>query len=193
MTDIANFNFLVDNRTLVDISVCMPFGNGDILSRIGINAVAGINNLTAVINELNQFDVNMYREQIEGNFTTGLSYIREFASSRIIDVTDASSLAILSKIAEPSIVGYQGCNSNLDSDSWVPSDYPNREYPSIICTSRGGEVGNETTCPKGISEVGKCGGCMDSAQLLNYYQRNITSDLNSDLAIRYGSDCTFNQ
>lgn len=171
----------------------MPFGNGDILSKIGISAVAGINNLTAVIDELNQFDVNMYRKQIEGNFTIGLSYIREFTSSRIIDVTDSSSLSILSKISKPSLAGYQGCNANLDSDSWVPSDYPNSQYPVIICTSRSGGVGNETTCPNGIAEVGQCGGCMDSAQILNYYQRNPTSDLNADLASRYGGGCTLNQ
>lgn len=53
-----NFSFLVDKDTLNDISVCMPYGNGDILSRIGINAMAGINNLTEVIKQLNTFNIS---------------------------------------------------------------------------------------------------------------------------------------
>jgi hypothetical protein len=47
----------------------MPFGNGDILARIGVNAQDGINNLTAVIEELNSFDISQYSRYMRGNMS----------------------------------------------------------------------------------------------------------------------------
>ena len=73
--DIENFNFIVDSETLYDVSVCMPYGNGDILSRIGIDAMAGINNLTSVIDKLNKFNISQYRNDIVNNISTGFEYI----------------------------------------------------------------------------------------------------------------------
>lgn len=43
---IENFNFLIDRPTLNKISICMPFGNGDILLKIGGMATDGLSNLT---------------------------------------------------------------------------------------------------------------------------------------------------
>lgn len=34
---------------------------------------------------------------------------------------------------------------------------------------------------------------MDTAQILNYYQKNTDKDLLNDLGVRYGQQCTFNQ
>jgi hypothetical protein len=45
----------------------MPFGNGDILSRIGFDAVAGLNNLTAVITTLSSFQLEQYKGPILSN------------------------------------------------------------------------------------------------------------------------------
>jgi len=53
----------------------MPYGNGDILSRIGIDAMAGINNLTSVIDKLNKFNISQYRNDIVNNISTGFEYI----------------------------------------------------------------------------------------------------------------------
>lgn len=171
----------------------MPFGDGNILSKIGVDSVAGINNLTAVLEQLNSFNISAYRQSIEGNMSIGLSSVRDFASARILDLSDTNSLSVLGKIAQPSQAGYQNCNGNLQGDSWVPSDYPNPQYPSISCTSKGGGIGNETTCPNGVASLGLCQGCMDSSQILNFYQRSPSSDLNADLGVRYGSACSFNQ
>lgn len=116
---------MIDQQTISYIGVCLPNETGDILSRIGIDAVAGISNLTSVINELSTFNVSAYKAQIYGNFSVGLSLVQDFAESRILDITDSSSLAILQKMADTSTASYQRCDFALFQDSWVPSDYPN--------------------------------------------------------------------
>ena len=70
---------MVDSQTLKDISVCMPFGNGDIVSKIGIDAAAGLNNLTEVIKTLNSFQIEQYKQPIQSNLQNCLSVIAEFA------------------------------------------------------------------------------------------------------------------
>ena len=57
----------------------MPFGNGDIVSKIGIDAAAGLNNLTEVIKTLNSFQIEQYKQPIQSNLQNCLSVIAEFA------------------------------------------------------------------------------------------------------------------
>lgn len=120
----------------------MPYGNGDILSKIGIDAVAGINNLTSVIADLNSFNISMYKSQIIGNFTYGLNVIDDFSESRILDIQDIPSAMVLFNLSISSSADYQACSSTLDEDSWIPSATPNTLYPYIGCQSGSGKVGN---------------------------------------------------
>jgi len=53
LQDSASFNTnmgsFLDASTLAKIQVCMPFGDGDLVSQVGSGAVNGIKNLTSVL------------------------------------------------------------------------------------------------------------------------------------------------
>ncbi len=123
---------------------------------------------------------------------SSINVLKDFAESHQIDINDTSALYILNKISNPSANGYLNCNSLLNDDSWIPSNYPNRSYFSIPCTSTIGKYGNEFTCPDGISYGDPCTGCMDTASISNYYYSNKSSVILDDLNFRYSPTCTFN-
>jgi hypothetical protein len=170
----------------------MPFGNGDLLSTIGGTTISGINNLTSALSTLNHFNQTPYITQMNNSLVAAINIVSSFALSQIPDVTDSSTLNIISGLSSPSSGSLSGCNLALNFDSWIPSVNQNSSYSTINCTASNGNSGTSSTCSSGVSSTsGGCNGCMDSGQVLNYYQ-TAGHILLTDLTSRYGVACTFN-
>lgn len=61
----------LDTSTVNQISVCMPYGNGDLVSEVaGANAANGINNLTSLISNMNDFNNDTTNSWINGNLSS---------------------------------------------------------------------------------------------------------------------------
>jgi hypothetical protein len=55
-TNLANFGTFLSDTTLNQITVCMPYGDGNIVNTVAGSAANGLNNLTSVINSLKTFN-----------------------------------------------------------------------------------------------------------------------------------------
>lgn len=101
-------------------------------------------------------------------------------------------------LANPSTNYGTGCNAQLSSDSWIPSNNQDTTKSTYIaCVGGFSDVGDKTTCTSTLTNNGgnTCAGCMDSTLLMDYYPNvgdsaTLTTDLNS----RYlsGGSCAFN-
>ena len=46
----------LDATSVSQTSVCMPYGSGNLVSEVGGSATDGLNNLTSLISNMNQFN-----------------------------------------------------------------------------------------------------------------------------------------
>lgn len=179
----------LDNRKY--IASCLPFGDGDILSKISTNASASLGLLNGILNTTVNFNSTSYTTPISTSISNVLSVVNQYALSQIVDITDTTSINKL--LALQNCNGQSNCNTNCNNDSWVPSNSmssPNTY--NFTCSATNNNKGNSSTCSSGISSTsGGCSGCMDSAQSLFYYLTP-SNNLLTDLSTRYGLTCTFN-
>ena len=115
------------------------------------------------------------------------STISNYASGVILDITDQSSIDILTKLSNAA--NYSSCTATgFTSDSWIPCNDQNPEY--ISCQISGGNKAYSSSCSGVASRGGSCRGCMDTTSVLNSYSSLAT--LKSDLGTRYSGCTTFN-
>jgi hypothetical protein len=175
---------------LNQISVCMPFGDGRIVSTIAGSAANGLNNLTNVITGISSFDNVTFQTYITGNLSALVTTANAYANSDISDL-DATNSNILAGLSDPAnTTNNINCNSSFTSDSWVPSNNQNTSYSTAVsCKVTSANTGSISTCSATLTPTTTCKGCMDTTQLLS----QITSSTNVASAIqgKYGSSCAF--
>lgn len=174
----------------------MPFGDGDLVGQVAGIASNGINNLSNVITSMNLYNETRFSNWIDGNLSYFIQEVRQYCRGEVSDLDD-SNHQILSTLAEPASNYGSNCNSQLNSDSWVPSNNQDTaETTYIACSVSSGEVGDLTTCTAVLTNNGAnvCAGCMDSTFLLtNYPTATDGAALTAALGERYSVTCAFNQ
>jgi hypothetical protein len=155
------------------------------MTAFGGNAVSAITNLSSSLTAMNSFNITYQASMILSGMTQITSYINNYQTGVILDITDAPSIAILTELSKPS--QYSSCTATgFTSDSWTPSNNQNPTY--IACQIANG---NLSSCGSSISSrSGSCNGCMDTTSALNSYTSQAT--LQSHLGTRYPSCTTFN-
>lgn len=181
----------MSNTTLDQISVCMPYGDGNIVNKVAGSASAGINNLTSVISSLNTFNNATLENYIAGNLSALYSACKSYANGDISDL-DSTNNNILAGLSDPSnSTNNAGCNAAFSSDSWVPSNNQDTSYSTAISCKVSSGSGALSNCDTNFATVGTaCQGCMDSTQLLTYPTSG--ADLVTKLNSRYTAGCAFN-
>ena len=56
----------------------MPYGDGNLVSTVGGNAVNGLNNLTALIEKMNEYNSATQQGWINGNLTNFITPVRQY-------------------------------------------------------------------------------------------------------------------
>ena len=187
-----NAGAFFDTKTTQQLGVCMPYGDGDLYKQIaGTTNASQLTNIQSIFDTLNNFDANAYVTPMFTAVNNVLTYTEDYALGKLMDISDSTALSVLISLATPTS-GATNCNSNLNSDSWVPSNSQSNFSSLIInCTVSSGNTGTASTCPSGLSSTTTCKGCMDSSEVL-YRYINIATSLPTDLSLRYGSICSFN-
>lgn len=162
------------------------------MSEVGGAASNGINNLTSLIENLNEYNSSQQQTWINSNVSTVITSIRQYCKGEISDL-DSTNNNVLSNLASTSSNFGTNCNAQISSDSWVPSNSQDTSQSTYIaCTVSSGDVGDKTTCTSTLTNNGgnTCAGCMDSTFLMTYYTSGAT--LTTDLNARYTATCAFN-
>jgi len=119
------------------------------------------------------------------------SYITNYQTGVILDITDSASITILKQLANATY--YSSCAATgFSSDSWVPSDSQNPSY--LACMIPGGNNAISSSCTGGNfnSRGGTCNGCMDTTSVLNTGTYASKSSVLTALGNRYSGCTTFN-
>lgn len=191
----SNFDTFLSANTIDQISVCMPFGDGVIVNKVGGSATTGLNSLTTVISNLKSFNNATLQGYISGNLTALTTMINAYANGDISDL-DAANNNILLGISDPTNTTNKascttissGTTTKFSLDSWVPSNNQNYSYSTAIsCQVSSGNTGTKVSCASSIP--GACSGCMDTSQLFTL--RGTKTDIQNDLIARYGAGCVF--
>lgn len=172
----------------------MPYGDGNLIEQFtGTDGYSKIDTFDSIFVTLQDFSATPYLNSIYSNLTVTLSTSLSYGLGQLMDITDTSSINVLSVLANYSKGSYTNCNSNLPADSWVPSNSQSPSSSTIIsCTATNGQSGTATTCSSGVSSTSSgCSGCMDSSEVFFRYL-NVANSLPTDLSLRYGSICSFN-
>lgn len=71
----------------------MPFGDGDILTKIGgANVTTYLGQINGVMKTITGFNVTTYTTPISTAMSSVLSVINQYALSQIIDISDSTSI-----------------------------------------------------------------------------------------------------
>ena len=144
------------------VGACLPYGDGDILSRINTNASSNLAILNGILNTTTTFNSSAYTASIKTPMDAALSGINQYALSQIIDINDTPSINKL--LALQSCSGQSNCNGNCQADSWLPSNSLINNTNAFTCSASKGNKGNSSTCSNGVSSAsGGCSGCMDTS------------------------------
>jgi hypothetical protein len=109
----------------------MPFGDGDLLSSMGVSALAPLTGLTAMFSDFNSFDVTAINTQVLAGANELLNTANDYIYGVKPDIADTSPLSF---VANPA--NYPGCtNADFLLDSYVPSNVQNPVY--VSCTRPG--------------------------------------------------------
>jgi len=173
---------VVGSSIIGNTDVCMPFGDGKIIDRVGIGLSSGLGNLTSVINLMFSYSPSLFAGYLSGNITSNVNKIQKVADGKIMNMLYSDWL-IMSRISNRQ--NYGSCmNSDFIQDSWVPSNNQENSYNNINCLSTNGHTGTAVGCGVTLSSVPTCSGCMDTASILSYYTSINTSPL-TNLNNRY--------
>jgi hypothetical protein len=158
------------------------------MTAFGGNAVSAINNLSSSLTSMNSFNTTYQASVILSAMTAVTSYISNYQTGVILDITDSSSISVLSTLSQPT--QYSSCTATgFTSDSWIPSNNENPVY--IACQIANGNQASSSSCAGGVSSrSGTCNGCMDTTSTLNSYSSLAT--LLSHLNTRYSGCTAFN-
>lgn len=158
------------------------------MTAFGGNAASALTNLSSSLTSMNSFNTTYTASVILSAMTAVTSWITNYQTGVVLDITDSSSINVLTSLSQSS--SYSSCTATgFTSDSWVPSNSQNPTY--ISCRISGGNQASSSSCSGGVaSRGGSCNGCMDTTSTLNGYssQATLLSDLNS----RYSGCTTFN-
>lgn len=176
------------NSTANQISVCMPYGDGNLVTTVGGSAANGLNNLTSVISSLKTFDNVTLQSMIASNLSMLVSTANSYANGDISDL-DTINNNILAGLSEPTnSTNNAGCVGFIDS--WVPSNNQIYTYPTAItCKSNAGVTGQLSNCNSNFGPNGVCQGCMDTTQLLTLQSTALA--VQNAIKTKYGASCSF--
>lgn len=148
------------------VSTCLPSSSGDLVTALGGGAVNAVNNLSSSLTQISNFNVTYMASIIQTSLLTTTNAITNYQMGYLDDITDSSSISILSQISNAS--NYAGCTSPaFTTDSWIPSTQQSPVY--LSCLISGGNNATSTQCGGAnfAAATGGCSGCMDTTSILN--------------------------
>lgn len=143
----------------------MPFGNGDLLSTMGISALTPLNDLSSMFSDFKNFDVTTINSQVLSGANDLLTTVNEYIDGVKPDIADTSYLDVLANPAnDPACAA---ASPNFLLDSYVPSNAQNPVYTA--CT-RPGNNADETSCTNNGGanfnpRASPCFGCLDASRI----------------------------
>jgi hypothetical protein len=156
LIDLDNFR-KVDGTAASYLKICMPFGNGDILTQIstdiGYPGFSSLHDLQSVITDFLTYDATT----ASNTLTDARSLAIQFIGSYLIGVkSDLSDNSYLETFSDPTTQTCDG--ATFLQDSYLPSTSQDPEYVSC-------KVTDGVDCNIGNYAANACGGCIDLSLL----------------------------
>jgi hypothetical protein len=156
LIDLDNFR-KVDGTAVSYLKICMPFGNGDILTQIstdiGYPGFSSLHDLQSVITDFLTYDATT----ASNTLTDARSLAIQFIGSYLIGVkSDLSDNSYLETFSDPTTQTCDG--ATFLQDSYLPSTSQDPEYVSC-------KVTDGVDCNIGNYAANACGGCIDLSLL----------------------------
>ena len=144
----------------------MPSSTGDLASTIGGTAVAALQNLSTALTSIGNYNTTYQANLLLSSMNQVTSVISNYQSGVINDITDTSSISILTKISNAS--AYSGCSTSyFATDSWIPSVVQSPTYVGCLVANGNNATSGSCGGTNFATAGGSCNGCMDITSILN--------------------------
>jgi len=144
----------------------LPSSTGDLATALGGSSISAIQNLSSALTSIGNFNITYQANLLLTAMNQVTTVISNYQSGVVNDISDTSSISILTKISNAS--AYSRCSTSyFATDSWIPSVVQSLTYVGCLVAN----ANNPTSAICGganfTSAGGSCNGCLDITSIFN--------------------------